>query len=394
MKDLATDLQGRPPLRMAMVGGGQGSFIGPIHKMGASIGAGIELVAGIFNSDRERSLASAKGFGVAADRCYVDASEMFAAEAARDDGIDLVAIATPNHLHLPVALAAIEAGVHIMSDKPATATLAQALQLRDALAKGGAPAKGGALYALTYSYSAYPMIREARARVAAGVIGRVRKVVVTYQQGWMSAPLESGNPRAAWRTDPGKSGVGGASADIGVHAFHLAEYVSGQRVCEIVADARALVPGRALDDDCNVLLRFAGGQSGVLVVSQVAFGEGNGLSIKIYGDAGALRWAFEQADMLIHAKADGSTEMVKPMSPGLLTRTPLPIGMGVGLIAPFAVLYRDFDAAIRGETDRIGTVLPGIDDGVRGMRFIERVAESSARASSWTAIETPEGVAA
>lgn len=376
---LKTDMQGRP-LRMAMVGGGQGSFIGSVHKMGAQIGAGIELVAGIFNSDADRSLASATAFGVAPDRCYGDVAQMFAAEAVREDGIDLVAIATPNHLHLPVALAAIEAGVHIMSDKPATATLAEAIALQEALAKSDA------LYALTYSYSAYPMIREARARVAAGAIGTVRKVVVTYQQGWMSAPLESANPRAAWRTDPGKSGMGGASADIGVHAFHLAEYVSGQPVAELLADARALVPGRALDDDCNVLLHFAGGASGVLVVSQVAFGEGNGLSIKIYGDAGALHWAFEQADTLVHARADGGLETVKPMSPGLLARTPLPIGMGVGLVAPFAVLYRDFDAAIRGETDRIGTVLPGIGDGVRGMRFIEQVAHNSA-ANGWSAID-------
>lgn len=373
---------------MAMVGGGQGSFIGSVHKMGASIGAGIDLVAGIFNSDHQRSLASAAAFGVASDRCYRDAAEMFAAEGAREDGIDLVAIATPNHLHLPVALAAIDAGVHIMSDKPATATLAEALRLRDALAGSDS------LYALTYSYSAYPMVREARARVAAGVIGAVRKVVVTYHQGWMSAPLERGNPRAAWRTDPTKSGVGGASADIGVHAFHLAEYVSGQPVTELLADARALVPGRALDDDCNILLHLAGGASGVLLVSQVAFGEGNGLSIKIYGDAGALHWAFEQADTLIHAKADGSLETVKPMSPGLLARTPLPIGMGVGLVAPFAVLYRDFDAAIRGETDRIGTVLPGIGDGVRGMCFIEQVAQNSAAARGWATLDIAEGVAA
>jgi predicted dehydrogenase len=371
---------------MAMVGGGQGSFIGPVHKMGAAIGAGIELVAGVFNGDRERSLASARNFGVAEDRCYASADEMFAAEAARADGIDMVAIATPNHLHLPVALAAIEAGVHVMSDKPATATLAEALRLRDALAGGNV------LYALTYSYSAYPMIREARARVAAGVIGTVRKVVVTYHQGWMSKPLETGDPRAAWRTDPSKSGVGGASADIGVHAFHLAEFVSGQRVSELVADARGLVPGRTLDDDCNVLLRFAEGQAGVLVVSQVAFGEGNGISIKIYGDAGALHWAFDQADVLIHAKADGSVETVKAMSPGILVRTPLPIGMGVGLIAPFAVLYRDFDAAIRGDTERLGTVLPGIEDGVRGMRFIEQVARNSAAGTGWSTLETPEEI--
>lgn len=370
---------------MAMVGGGQGSFIGPVHQLGASIGAGIQLVAGVFNSDRTRSLASAANFGVMADRCYGDAEEMFAAEAQRDDGIDLVAIATPNHLHLPVALAAIRAGVHIMSDKPATATLAEAIALRDALAGGAS------LYALTYGYSGYPMVREARARIAAGLIGTVRKVVVTYAQGWLSAPSETSNPRAAWRTDPGRSGVGGASADIGVHAFHLAEYVSGHRVREIAADARPLVPGRTLDDDCNVLLRFDGGQSGVLVVSQVAFGEGNGLSIKVYGDAGALHWAVEQADVLQFIKADGSHETLRPMSPGLLSRTPLPIGMGVGLIAPFAVLYRDFAAAIRGDAGIIDAVLPGIDEGVRSMRFVEQVALNSTNGKGWSSVAYTQG---
>lgn len=365
-------------LKMAMIGGGPGSFIGPIHQLGASIGAGIQLVAGVFSRDRERSLAAGAGYGVAPERCYADHAELFAREAARDDGIDLVAIATPNHLHLPVALAAIEAGVHIISDKPATATLAEALALRRALAGGNS------LYALTYSYSAYPMIREARARVAAGDIGQVRKVVVTYVQGWLAAPLEkAGNDRAGWRTDPLRSGVGGASADIGVHAFHLAEYVTGERVSAVMADARALVPGRTLDDDCNVLLRFANGQSGVLVVSQVAFGERNGLSIKVYGERGALHWAYEQADMLEHVKADGSTDIVRPMSPGLRTRTPLPAGIGNGLIVPFAVIYHDFAAAIAGETDRIGSVLPGIDEGVRSMDFIETAVVGSAAGQGW-----------
>lgn len=365
------------PLRLALIGGGLGSFIGKIHQMGASL-AGIELVAGSFSSDADRSLAAGASYGVAPDRCYADHDALFSGEAARDDGIDLVAIATPNHLHLPAALAAIKAGVHIMSDKPATATLAEALTLQAALLDSASQ------YALTYSYSGYPMIREARARVAAGEIGTVRKVVVTYQQGWLSTPLEQNNPRAAWRTDPSKSGVGGASADIGVHAFHLAEYVSGQRVLELLSDARGLVGGRALDDDCNALLRFENGAAGVLVVSQVAFGERNGLTLQVYGDSGALHWAFEQADVLSVVRSDGSNVILRPMSPGLLASTPLPPGIGNGLIVPFAVLYRDFAAAIGGDAERIGKILPGIDEGVRSMRFIERAVESSANASGWT----------
>ncbi|WP_161988995.1 Gfo/Idh/MocA family protein [Sphingomonas glacialis] len=368
------------PLRMALIGGGLGSFIGKIHQMGAALGAGIDLVAGSFSSDPERSRAAGASYGVTTDRCYADHDALFAGEAARDDGIDLVAIATPNHLHLPAALAAIKAGVHIMSDKPATATLAEALDLQAALRQGTS------LYALSYSYSGYPMVREARARVAAGEIGTVRKVVVTYQQGWLSAPLEQNNARAAWRTDRSKSGVGGASADIGVHAFHLAEYVSGQRVAELLGDARGLVSGRALDDDCNALLHFDNGASGVLVVSQIAFGERNGLSIQVFGDAGALHWAFDTADVLTMINGDGSTVILRPMSPGLLSSTPLAPGLGNGLIVPFAVLYRDFAAAIGGDMTRIGSVLPGIDEGVRSMRFIERVVDSSANPSGWTTL--------
>lgn len=371
---------------MAMLGGGQGSFIGPVHQLGASIGAGIQLVAGVFNGDRTRSLASAQAFGVAPDRCYTDFDAMFSAEAAREDGIDVVVIATPNHLHLPAALAAIRAGVHVMSDKPATATLAEALELKAALA-------GSSIcYALSYGYSAYPMVREARARVAAGQIGEVRKIVVTYAQGWLAAGDDASNPRIAWRTDPARSGIGGASADIGVHAFQLAEYVSGCRVAEILADSRALVSGRALDDDCNVLLRFDDGQSGVLVVSQVAFGEGNGLSFKVYGERGALHWSFEQADALHWARADGGNEVLRVMSPGLLARTSLPVGIGQGLIAPFCVLYRDFAAAIRGEAGIIDAVLPGIEEGVRGMRFVDQVVRNSASGNGWSAISGAEKV--
>ncbi|MFC4311909.1 Gfo/Idh/MocA family protein [Steroidobacter flavus] len=367
-------------LKMAMVGGGTGSFIGPVHQLGAQLSGRIELVAGVFSSDPNRSLAAAAQYGVAPERCYRSHEEMFAVEARRDDGIDLVAIATPNHLHLPIALAAIEHGVHIISDKPATATLAEAVQLRDALRASDRA------YALTFSYTAYPMVREARARVANGDIGRVRKVIVTYSQGWMASALErNGHPRAAWRTDPSRSGVGGCSADLGVHAFNLAEYLTHDVVTEMLCDVNPLVPDRALDDDCNVLLHFAKGGVGVLMASQVAFGERNGLSLQIYGDAGALHWSYDQPDAL-HLVKGGSREVLGPLSANLRVRVPLAPGIGNGLIAPFSVLYRDFASAIAGNRALLDGDLPGIEAGVRSMRFVETAVAASAARAGWTAL--------
>jgi predicted dehydrogenase len=354
---------------MAMVGGAAGSFIGPVHQLGAKLGAQVDLVAGVFSADRDRSLAAAVSYGVAAERCYPDTATMFAAEAARDDGIDILAIATPNHLHLPVAIEAITAGVHIISDKPATATLAEAEILREALAAGRSR------YALTYTYSGYPMVREARARVAAGAIGTVRKIVVTYAQGWLARPLEaSGNARAAWRTDPARSGPGGCSADIGVHAFHLAEYVTGLRVAAMLPDARPLVPGRTLDDDCNALLHLENGAGGVLISSQVAFGERNALSFQLYGDGGALHWTIDAPDRLRLVRGDGSVALLLPTSPDLLVRGRFAPTLGQGIIMPFAEIYRDFVDAIDGDGGRIDGVLPGIEAGLRGVRFFESIA--------------------
>lgn len=365
---------------MAMLGGGVGSFIGNIHRMGAQL-AGIDLVAGIFSSDPDRNHAAGLQYGVDPQRCYDSVEAMIAAERARADGIEMVAIATPNHLHLPAALSAIDAGLDVISDKPATATLAEALTLRGALTGSGRT------YALTFSYVGYPMVREARARIAAGEIGAIRKMVVTYSQGWMAAPLEqAGNRRAGWRTDPAQSGVGGCIADIGVHAFNLAEYISGQSVVELMPELSSFVADRVLDDDCNVLLRFDGGAVGLLLASQIAFGERNALSFQVYGDKGALHWAFDQADLLKLVRG-GEAFTLTPMSPGLLTAAPLPPGIGNGLIAPFAVLYRDFAAACAGKDGLIDDALPGIEAGVRSMRFIETAVASSAAGKGWTRLD-------
>jgi predicted dehydrogenase len=369
-------------LRMGMVGGGTGSFIGPLHQLGAHLSGRIELVAGAFNTERERSRSAAEKFGVSSERTYDTYEAMLTLEAARSDGIDLVAIATPNHLHLPIALEALNRGIHVISDKPATANLAEAKTLRDAAAKS----RG--LYALTLSYTGYPMIREAKARVVAGEIGRVRKVVVTYSQGWLASPLEqTGNTRAAWRVDPQRSGIGGCSMDLGVHAFSLAEYVSGDRVKEILADLTSLVPGRALDDDCNALLHFHSGAVGALVSSQVAYGERNTVSIQVYGEAGAIHWSVEQADVLKLTKAGGAVELLGPMSPGLLTREPVMPGLGSGVLLPFMIQYRDFAKAIDGDAEILDRWLPGIEYALRTMRFVERAVAGSNARGGWMSLD-------
>jgi predicted dehydrogenase len=367
---------------MGMVGGGPGSFIGPLHRLGAQLSERVELVAGVFSRTPERSRAAAAAFGVNPDRCYPTFDAMFAAERSAANGIDLVAIAAPNHLHLPIALEALACGIHVISDKPATANLAEALALREALGKTAL------IYAVTFSYTGYPMIREARARVLNGEIGRVRKVNVTYSQGWLSSALErSGNERAAWRTNPVLSGIGGCISDLGVHAFNLAEYVTADTVKEILPDLNNVVPGRELDDDCNVLLHFSGGAVGVLSASQVAFGERNALSIQVYGDAGAIHWSFDQADALRLVRTNGAAQTLNPSSLDLLVREPVIPGLGNGLTVPFMIQYRDFARAIDGTAGIIDGTLPGIDAAVRSMCFVERAARSRGQRSDWISLD-------
>jgi len=371
-----------PPVRMAMVGGGPGSFIGPVHRMGAELDRRIRLVAGAFSSDAARSQSTGLGYGLDADRIYSDWRTMLAAERARPDGAELVTIVTPNHLHLPVALAAIEAGFHVASDKPATATLAEALNLQKALEGSDS------VYALTYTYSGYPMVRRARAMVADGVIGTVRKVVVQYPQGWLAAPVErQGDKQAAWRIDPQQAGIGGCIGDIGVHAFHLAEFVSGLQVDQFVADLAATVPGRALDDDCNMLLRFGGGARGVLIASQISTGEGNDLSLQIYGSKASLFWHHDEASRLTLRHAEGHTEILQAGAGPHGMGARLPAGHPEGFIEAFGNIYRDIADAIRGRGDLIDGQLPGIGAGVRSMLFVERAVAASAQGAGWVALE-------
>ncbi len=372
-------------LRMGMVGGGPGAFIGPVHKMAAELDGKIELVAGAFSQSPERSRAAGAGFGIDPDRAYGSYTEMMEVESKRPDGIDFVVIATPNSLHLPVAEAALAAGIAVMSDKPATATYDQALKLAAAVEKAGLP------YGLTHTYAGYALVREARSLCAAGKLGPIRKVAVEYLQGWLSRPIEAGgHKQAAWRSDPALNGPGGCIGDIGTHAFHLVEYITGLRVTGINATLRRVVPGRKLDDDCNALLRLEGGATGVLMASQVAAGERNRLRIRVYGENGSLEWHQEDPNTLSVKWLDGPEE-IRHAGLGYLGAdaravTRLIGGHPEGYIEAFAVLYREFaDALIAwkaGNANPLPPTLPGIAAGVRGMRFIERTIESDSR-ESW-----------
>jgi predicted dehydrogenase len=378
-------MAGQRKLRMGMVGGGPGAFIGPVHRMAAELDGKIELVAGAFSQSAERSKLAGEAYKIDPDRAYADYKSMLEAEQKRPDPIDFVAIVTPNHLHLPVALASLAAGLPVMSDKPATATYEEAVELEKAVAKSGLP------YGLTHTYAGYAMVRDARAICAVGQLGKIRKIAVEYLQGWLTKPIETtGQKQAAWRSDPAQSGLGGCIGDIGVHAFHLAEYVTGLKVVGLNASLLSVVKGRKLDDDCTALLRMDNDAQGVLMTSQIAAGEGNGLRLRLYGEKGSLDWRQEDPNRLRVKWLDGPEEIRHAagsyLSHDARAVTRLPGGHPEGYIEAFAVLYREFaDALIAWQQSRkskIPQTLPGIEAGVRGMRFIDRAIESSRR-ESW-----------
>ena len=380
-----TQALGGRKLRMGMVGGGSGAFIGPVHCMGAELEGRIELVAGAFSQTVERSKAAGQFYRIDPARAYAGYKEMMEAERKRPDPIDFVAIVTPNHLHLPVALAAMKAGFPVMSDKPATISYAEALELEGAVVRTGLP------YGLTHTYAGYPLVREARALCASGTLGKIRKVAVEYFQGWLSRPLETtGNKQASWRSDPAQNGPGGCIGDIGVHAFHLLEYVTGLEVTALNAELRTVVEGRRLDDDCNELMRLSNGATGVLMASQVAAGERNGIRLRVYGEEGSVEWYHEDPNRLRVRWVDGPEE-IRHAAGGYLSKdalavTRLPIGHPEGLIEAFGVLYREFADALlawkAGKGEPIPPTLPGIRAAVRGMRYIEQTIASS-KAQKW-----------
>ena len=326
-------------LRMAMVGGGPGSFIGPVHRMAAELDGRIRLIAGVFSRDPAKNARAAVAWGVAPDRVYPDHHTMIAAERTRADGVQLVSVVTPNHLHFDVSAAALRGGLNVISDKPATLNLAEVRELAAIVAASGKR------YGLTYTYTGYPMVREAREIVARGDLGAIRKVVVEYSQGWLSKPLErdADNKQATWRVDPTQSGVGGCIGDIGVHAFNIAEFVTGQRVERLCADVATVVPGRALDDDCNVLLRFGNGARGVLIASQISAGARNGLKLCVYGEKGGVTWSHEDPNVLTLDWLDGPSQVLHAGSPYLSAAaravTRLPTGHPEGFVEAFANMF-------------------------------------------------------
>lgn len=377
-------------LRYAMVGGGRDAFIGAVHRKAAALDGQIALVAGALSSDPDKARASGRDLLLADDRNHGDWQALLDDELRRgpDQRIDFVSIVTPNHLHHPVARAFVEAGFHVVCDKPLVHTRAQARDLVEAVARRGT------VFGVTYTYTGYPMVRQMREMVRAGDIGQVRRVVVEYQQGWLAARLEAGgNKQAVWRTDPHQSGLAGAMGDIGSHAENLLTSVTGLSVDAVCADLNAMGQGRTLDDDANVLLRLSGGASGVLMASQICTGVENDLRLRVFGTTGSLDWQQENPTRLLHALRDGPQRILTCGSPWLSEAarraTRLPAGHPEGFIEAFANIYLGVASDIRARlAGRVASALeadyPRIEEGARGVRFVENVVASSTSTQKWT----------
>ena len=369
-------------LKLGMVGGGQGAFIGGVHRIAARLDGRWELVSGAFSSDAQRAASSAAELGIAPDRAYASFTEMAAAEAVRSDRIDAVAIVTPNHLHASVATAFLRAGIPVICDKPMTATLAEAEELAALRRETAVP------FMLTHTYTGYPMVREARAMIARGDIGAVRHVQVEYLQDWLAGPVEqSGQKQAVWRTDPALSGAGGCIGDIGTHAANLATFVTGSPLQAVLADLTAFEAGRRLDDNASVLLRFTSGAKGMIWASQITPGTKNALRLRIAGSRGGLAWEQETPDLLEFTPLGEATRLLR-RGDGL-TRTPtrVPAGHPEGYLEAFATLYSDaadlLEQRALGGAEQGGDVLADAQDGLDGMRFIDACVRSSQAGGEW-----------
>jgi predicted dehydrogenase len=376
-------------IRFGMVGGGQGAFIGAVHRLAARMDDQLVFVAGALSSSLEKARASAAELGLPPDRSYATHEEMFAAERARPDGMQAVAIVTPNSSHFAIAKAALEAGLHVICEKPLTTTSAEARELVELVTRTGL------IFAVTHNYTGYPMVRQARAMVAAGEIGAIRVVQAEYPQAWLSEALEmTGQKQAAWRTDPARSGAGGCIGDIGTHAFNLACFVTGLKPQSILAELSTFVDGRRLDDNAHLLLRFAGGARGMLWASQVAPGNENALRLRVYGSKGGLAWAQEDPNRLEFTQLGRPVQIFTRGGDGAwpeagrITRTPS--GHPEGYLEGFANIYREAARAIRAHTDKRAiepeVIYPTVEDGWLGVRFIEAAVESSARGNVWIAL--------
>ena len=378
-------------LRMGMIGGGTGSFIGDVHRRAAAIDGMIALVCGAFSSNEEKSKTSGKALYLPEDRCYGSFEEMILKEKELPEGVrmDFVSIVTPNHMHFPPAKLALEHGFNVVCDKPMTLTLEEAIALETIIEKSGK------LFALTHNYTGHPMVKQARAMVAKGDLGKIRKIQVQYLQGWLSTAVEqTGQKQASWRVDPSKSGIGGALGDIGTHAENLAEYITGLKIEELAADLGKFGEGRVLDDDGNLLLRMENGAKGTMSISQIALGEENNLAIKVYGEKGSLEWHQENPNQLITHWLEEPVKIFTPNGNNLyeeaLNVSRIPAGHPEGYLEAFATIYKNFAthlmAVLNGETiDKPD--YPTVKDGIRGMQFIYAAVESDKKNAAWTKIE-------
>lgn len=380
-------------IKMGMVGGGRGAFIGSIHRMAAALDGQIELVCGAFSSDPNRSKLSGLDLGLDSERLYGSFEEMIQKESKLPENqrMDFVSIVTPNHMHYAPAKMALEHGFHVVCDKPVSFNVSEAKNLAHLVEKTGL------VFALTHNYTAYPMVREARHIIKSGKLGNVRKVVAEYPQGWLSSYIEAGGQKqASWRTDPTKSGVAGAMGDIGSHAENLIEYITSLKITELCADVSIMVPGRKLDDDTNVLLRFDNGARGVLVASQISCGEENNLSIRVYGELGGLEWRQMEPNSLYLKWPDQPMQVYRTGMPYLSdaasAATRLPAGHPEGYLEAFANIYKNVAYIIKCRKNGIPTDnkqfdFPTAEDGLRGMKFIEKVIESGKSEKKWVNFE-------
>ncbi len=377
-------------LKVGMVGGGRDAFIGEVHRKAMALDGQIEFVAGALSSTPEKARASGQDLGLADDRNYGSWQEMLEKELARpeDERIDFVSIVTPNHVHYPVAKAFAEAGIHVVSDKPLVHTSEQANDLIQTVEKSGV------VFGVTYNYTGYPMVKQARHMVKTGVLGDIRKVIVEYNQGWLATKLEaSGAKQAEWRTDPARSGAAGCIGDIGSHAENLVATVTGLELSHICADLTTFVDGRLLDDDGNLLLRFSNGAKGVLISSQIQVGDENDIRLRVFGTKGSLAWYQEDPTYLIHRPMGEPSRILKPgndyLSAAALKAGRIPPGHPEAFLEAFANIYLGVAEAIRAKKSgqALGELegdFPTVYDGARGVHFIEKTVESSKTETKWT----------
>lgn len=377
-------------LRLGMIGGGIGAFIGEVHRKAASLDGKFELVCGAFSSSAEKSEKTGNELGLDSSRVYGSFKEMFEKESAlpEDQRMEAVSIVTPNHVHFEPAKLALEHGFHVIIDKPLAFSLEEAKELKEIVEKTGK------ILALTHTYTGYPMIKEAKHYVNSGKLGTIRKIFVEYPQGWLSSALEEeGNKQASWRTDPSKSGEGGAIGDIGTHAANLAEYVSGLEISQICADVNIAVKGRLLDDDSAALLKFDKGASGVLIATQVAAGEENNLKLRIYGEKGGVEWTHTDPNTLLWKPLDEPVQVLRAgtgyLSDAATSNTRLPAGHPEGYLEAFANIYVAFHSAVQDfKSGKYKSVtdydFPNVDDGIRGMAFVSTMVKSNKSDKKWT----------